>query len=543
MVSFRKKNKNNKDSADSSSDTATKSNNSIKGKNKRTQNKDKDDSSDSPDQENSNETRRRLRRSPSLDSFEHDSSDSPDQENSNETRRRLRRSQSLDSFEQNLNNQTARNQNLRKIDPVLERDINSVVDWSSANAAKLISDRAQQTGKPRGDLESQNEANAIVWLNTLFKQKNDSSRIPAQDKILQDQQDYLKRHFLAMASFGIQGGNQKEPTTYRPLEEFTTQNGNPQVNLATVSSGGGRFNYRSQDGSGTDFNNFLLYDDQNPSEQNLQPLPRNGKNIPDSYEETPPTTYLGAFERLSTHYETFNTTKKTIKEAEKKVTGKPAIGFDIPIGGVGQQLINSKGKDVTTNYQGRSTNGKNKYQTGSVLQRHAEKGKLTSTLVAFEGSGPYKENIYGGSHGLIATGNKKLRGKQSSHTLTGQGKRSTWGLKHKDEIDGITKKGGLKADITNEKLEILKQQWELVKNMDSERQQDFYKRLLLTKTQQERTALFNRFRIPTTIAAPQPSAASTSTSNPPTNQSSSDSQPSIPAPPVINDEEITLVEG
>ncbi|MEM1395522.1 MAG: hypothetical protein AAGG00_19990 [Cyanobacteria bacterium P01_H01_bin.150] len=506
----KKKKKNKKNSADSSSNTATQSNNSIKGKKKRTQNKDKDDSSDSPDQENSNETRRRLRRS-----------------------------QSLDSFEQNSNNQTARNQNLRKIDPVLERDINSVVNWSSDAAATLISKRAVEGGKPKGDLSLQNEANAIVWFNTLFKQNNDSSRRSVQDEILQDQQDYLKRHFLAMASLGIQGGNQNDASTYRPLEEFTTNNGN-QVNLATVSSGGGRFNYRSQDGSGTDFNEFLLYDDKSQLEQNPQPLQRNGKAFPQSYKQTPPTSYLGAFERISTHNETFDTTTNTIKEGSNK-TGKPAIGFDIPIGGVGQQLTNHKGNAVTTDYQGRTTDGD--YQTGTVLQRHAEQGDLTSTLVAFEGSGPGQNNIYGGSHGALATVGKVLGITKSTHTLTGQGKRSTWGLKHKDEIDGITKNGGLKADITNEKLEILKQQWELVKNMDSERQQDFYKRLLLTKTQQERTALFNRFRIPTTIAAPQPSASSTTTSNPPTNQSSSDSQPSIPAPPVINDEEITLVEG
>lgn len=573
-IKKKRKKKKKKDSADSSSNTATKS----QGKKKRRKKKDNDDSDslnllNQPDnsvvskntkrkassdlsdlnnrkrrkssdsslsQEDNNSVRaklfrsksldlskpedsnipRNLKRSKSLDSLNpedinvdnndqdlEESSDSSDTSENDITRRKPKRRQSSDSSNQDSDNETLTNQPQSVLNSI-EEEINNL-NWSSDVAASLISKRAVEGGKPQRDLSLQNEANAIVWFNTLFKQNdNEDTKNPLQDKILQDQQNYLKRHFLAMASLGIQGGNQNDASTYKPLEEFTTNNGN-QVNLATVSSGGGRFNYRSEDGSGNKFNNFLLYDsDKGIETKNI--ILSKGKNLfPQSYKNTPPTSYLGAFERVSTHNETFDTQSGTIKEASNK-KGLPAIGFDIPIGGVGQKLINNKGKEVITGYQGRTTDGES--QTGTVLQRHAEQGNLTSTLVAFEGSGPGQNNIYGGSHGALATVGKVLGITKSTHTLTGQGKRSTWGLKHEDgQIGGITGNGGLKADITDGKLKTLKDQWKQVKNMDSETQEDFYKRLLLTKTQQERTALFNRFRLPTT-----------STSQPPNNQSNSD---------------------
>jgi len=390
--------------------------------------------------------------------------------------------------------------------------------WSRDEAAAAMMGGIGQT------LEEQNNANAVVWYNTMFSGnkilKNPDSD---QERVLQEQQDFLKRHFLAMAVLGLQGGNQTTGE-YVPLEKFQNEQG-MRVNLATVSSGGGRLNYRSTDGAGDDFKDFLFFGNK-----------KSAKSMEQLIKEQP-IAPLGAYERISTHQESFNGSK--IMEGSSK-TGQPAIGLSIPIGGVGQKLQDAEGNEVITGYQGKSNAGTENYQTGAGLIRHRTEGQLSSTMVAFEGSAPGENNIFGGSHGRWATFKKVVLKHQSEYTLTGQGKRSTWDLYRPDVVDqkieerrqalaetaaksaqssprraqravqqikakeqnlaavverevkrefDLRANGSIKVDVTQDSLAYLKQVWAAVESMDPQEQQKLYQDLLLTTTQQERDDL------------------------------------------------------
>ena len=266
-------------------------------------------------------------------------------------------------------------------------DVNALADWSRARAAYYMTD-----GKARPTLEEQNIANAVVWYNTMFSGNNPTGD-PDQERVLKEQQEFLMRHFLAMALLGVQGGLQKTDR-YAPLEQFQNKDGT-QVNLASTSSGGGRVNYRSRDGAGDDLHNFLFFGNDPVDPDWKDKLPKKEKKGNELY-----TSPVGAYDRVSTHTESFENGE--IREGSAGFT--PAIGINIPIGGVGQKLKHVKGHAVTTGYQGTSSAGKNQYQTGTGLIRHNTSGDLSSTLVSFEGSAPFEDNIFGGSHGILALG-------------------------------------------------------------------------------------------------------------------------------------------
>jgi hypothetical protein len=352
------------------------------------------------------------------------------------------------------------------------------------------------------NLKKQNLANQVIWINTLKAQSNTSGGDSPQEKVLAEQQAMIKRHFLAQAVFGVQGGTQYKPAKskklgiigkntseikedYKPIEEFKKDG--VSANLATLASGGGRFNYRSTDGSGDKFNKFLLFGDS----KSLRDIDedRAKKRTPDGKLSN---TLMGAYKRPSTHDASFANNK--IREVDKKFGGAKSTGFDIPIGGVGVELEDTKGRTVTTGYQGISTakaNKKNKekeYQTGHMLHHHASSGDSSVTLVAFEGSAPNTDNIHGGSHGAVATVKKKVFGGSSEKTLTGQDKRSKLGLPPKE--------GGIKSDVTKEKLSTLegfeaklKMLRESQYEAEKRKEQEFYNKLLATKTQKERDDL------------------------------------------------------
>lgn len=381
-------------------------------------------------------------------------------------------------------------------------------DWSSKSAAKFMMEKqVNQNNSP--NLDKQNKANASIWYNTLFSPGKDTDatdRNEAQEKVLQEQQALLKRHFLAQAVFGVQGGTQfKKGKTkiigsnkpdinenYEPIENFKKDQ--TSANLATLASGGGRFNYRSEDDSGDAFNQFLLFGDST-DKRDLSTVRANSRN-------QMPTSHLGAYKRISTHGESFD--DNHIREVDKTTGGIDATGFDIPIGGIGQKLRDSKGREVTTGYQGISSakhrnpskltsSNTTSFQTGSGLHRHA-KAKDGSgrslTQIAFEGSAPHQNNIHGGSHGIAATIGKKIFGGQSAKTLTGQDKRSKLGLP-----GGI---GSIKADVTKGKLKDLEEYYTVLERFrtseDPENQEIervTYQKLLASTTQEEREEILS----------------------------------------------------
>ncbi|WP_434686771.1 eCIS core domain-containing protein [Pseudanabaena minima] len=374
-------------------------------------------------------------------------------------------------------------------------------DWSPESAAYYMMNK--QDG-----LRGQNKANASVWYNTLFSSgltEDDPKYNEDQERVLKEQQAMLKRHFLAQAVFGVQGGTQFKKgkkrigrndipdvaENYRPIEEF--QSDEVSANLATLASGGGRFNYRSETGIGDLFNNFLMLGEMRSDESldNRRDITGGGHG------GQMPTSYMGAYQRVGTHGEDFSTGH--IQEVDKTTGGIDSTGFDIPIGGIGLKLHDTKGRDVTTGYQGvseaarrgrhRGSNTK-KYQTGHGFHRHATDGMQSLTQIAFEGSAPHTDNIHGGSHGVAATVGKKVFGGASESTLTGQDKRSTLGLP--------SKIGGIKADVTEAGLGTLEKAYGLLKRLENSpyphlkgMEKKFYQKLLTSTTAEERNEIID----------------------------------------------------
>ena len=370
-------------------------------------------------------------------------------------------------------------------------------DWSRDRAAHFMMNK--QDG-----LAGQNQANASIWYNTISSPglaEEDPNYNADQERVLKEQQAMMKRHFLAQAVFGVQGGKQfkkgkkkligsnnpDQQEQYEAIENLQDEDGT-SANLATLASGGGRFNYRSEDGSGDSFNNFLMMGNRDP-EQTLNEARHTGGG---GHGGRQPTTHMGAYQRIGTHGEDFSTGH--IQEVDKTTGGIDSTGFDIPIGGVGLALHDVKGRNITTGYQGVSEatrRGRHvkedtkKYQTGHGFHRHATSGDQSLTQIAFEGSGPHMDNIHGGSHGVAATVGKKVFGGASEKTLTGQDKRSKLGLP-----GGI---GGIKADVTEEGLGRLEQAYAVLdKAAKSEApawkqwESDMYKYLLASTTAEER---------------------------------------------------------
>lgn len=364
-------------------------------------------------------------------------------------------------------------------------------DWSKQSAAHFMMNKQTKTagnGDVVADLAGQNKANASIWYNTIFSGGLDPAHPdydPNQERVLQEQQAMLKKHFLSQAVLGVQGGNQFKKgkknnpdiqENYQPIENFK-QDG-VSANLATLASGGGRFNYRSADGSGDEFNNFLM------GTNNLAGV----RDTTSKKGGQQPTAHMGAYKRIGTHGESFK--NGHITEIDKTTGGIDSTGFDIPIGGIGQDLADQKGRGVTTGYQGISKatrrgrhkgSDEKKYQTGHGFHRHATDatGQKSLTQIAFEGSGPNTDNIHGGSHGAMATVGKKLFGSTSESTLTGQDKRSNVGL------PGSV--GAIKSDVDQAGLDRAKEAWsslDLLKGKAYEKQA--MQRLLASTTQDER---------------------------------------------------------
>src|SRR5262249_2817755 len=87
--------------------------------------------------------------------------------------------------------------------------------------------------------DKQFENDAVIWYHTLFKQR-ESSQDPASRRVLA-QQRVLRRHFVAMALFGVQARNQ-HTGNYQNIEESYSN-----VPLAALPSHGGRFAYESDE--------------------------------------------------------------------------------------------------------------------------------------------------------------------------------------------------------------------------------------------------------------------------------------------------------
>jgi hypothetical protein len=371
---------------------------------------------------------------------------------------------------------------------ITKLDVDTVLNWDKDQVPDAM------TAGTKDTLDEQNDANALIWYHTLFGEGKDPTALgfdPVQEAILKQQQEFLKRYFFSLASLSILGGDQ-DTNEYQPLENFTTEEGE-RIGLATVASGGGLFNFRSQDGSGEEFRDFLYGLQSTKGFDSHKAGIKSVSGVPFTSNSLVSTDYVGAFSRPATHGNEF-TKEGEIKELSKGLLGSETwTGINIPLGGIGQHLPTAKGTEAVTDYQGRSQDNRgNVYQTGTVLFKHYQDGKFGNTLIGMEGSSPHTENIHGETHKELDTFKKKVLGGSSKKTLTGQAKRDEWGVA--SGTLEMSKYGGRIATVDTDSLSELERQWaDFNKKMSPEEQKTFFKKLLLTTTQKQRDDLFKGY--------------------------------------------------
>ena len=428
--------------------------------------------------------------------------------------RLIRRSDSESEFTQSEYNEVGHNdrwstgeEEEEKIDNM---ELNKAVrrmNWKQSDAAEAM------VGGVKKTLTRQNEANSVIWYNTLFGPEPEgrslySKKIPKkpeneikvdgkrnQKSIYKAQQLLLRRYFLALADLGPMGGDQNDNKyDYVPLEYY--KNKKERVGLATLASGGGLINFRSDDQkTGKEFWHFIY--GMNPARDQIETW---------EHQKSHPTELvdkgtLGAYYRIASHDSEIDDGK--IKEVDYTANSSDGwLGINIPLGGLGQKLkTNYTDNEVTTGFQGISHNNNNKtwrhkqeiLQTGAVLAKHYPHGEYGSnTLIGFENSAPNAKNIFGIKHGagrFIQTKASKIRiaKKPIQTTLTGQGKRSKWGVEYNGK--DLSKTGSRIVQVKSKKLKELEQKWIRVKDWAEPKQREFYKALLMSTTQAQRERL------------------------------------------------------
>jgi len=332
--------------------------------------------------------------------------------------------------------------------------------------------------------KQQFKSDTALWYHTLFDQ--DANMQQADARVLDQQQQLLKRHFLAMASLGVQSGSQRTGQ-YQQFQD-------PNVPLAALASHGGRFAYESDTAArGNRFFNLLMTGDAN-TPVTVDPLYNPSGTAPRPLDaatraNNPSAADAGLFARRSTHPQNFTENRGGWKE-KKSTSGTLAgtsLGMNIPMGGVGNlsganTAIGPEGAIINTQ-TGARTGGQHghgffKYDTHAASQ--ADPGGSGRLMVGFEGSGPTYDSLVG-AHGIMSA----IQGNDRS--LTGQSKA--------DAVDLPHGRGALKADVKvgdTTKLRNIFTDMETVKDTDFER--DFFKRLLTSTNQNTRDALIQELR-------------------------------------------------
>ncbi|MEU4173428.1 hypothetical protein AB0F46_42340 [Streptomyces sp. NPDC026665] len=271
----------------------------------------------------------------------------------------------------------------------------------------------------KSSLQEQYISDMQIWDSTLF-----SGSGPEYNANTHAQQSLLRRHFLAMAYFGVNriDSQSKEPT---PLE---IQNGS--IPLAAIPSHGGRFAYETQGfQSGADGLARLqnaLFTGESHTEQGIH------KNQ-DAAQGREVNKDPGLFYRISTHGQKLERSENgrppKWHEIKLKTGERGHIGMNFALGGINNTIHDGKGKPTRIGQDGYAftQDGKSRYQLGSALfaSRSDKATASARIMVGFEGTAPKQRNQLGASHGLRSTilGSILNISKYKNHrTLTGQAK-------------------------------------------------------------------------------------------------------------------------
>ncbi|MEB3180879.1 MAG: DUF4157 domain-containing protein [Nostocaceae cyanobacterium] len=308
--------------------------------------------------------------------------------------------------------------------------------WRQRNARKNWDAQAKAL-RDTETRKQQFKSDTALWYHTLFDRGANMQQADAT--VLDQQQQLLKRHFLAMASLGVQSGSQKTGQ-YQQFQD-------PNVPLATLASHGGRFAYESDTlATGNQFFNLLMTGNT-ATAPNFDPLYNPSGTAPRPLDaatrgNNPSAADAGLFARRSTHPQDFKENRGRWKE-KKSTSGTLAgtsLGMNIAMGGVGNissanTTIGPEGA-IINRQTGARTGGQHghaffKYDTHAASA--ADPGGSGRLMVGFEGSGPTYNSLVG-AHGIMSA----IQGNDRS--LTGQSKA--------DAVDLPHGRGALKADVT-----------------------------------------------------------------------------------------------
>lgn len=345
-----------------------------------------------------------------------------------------------------------------------------------------VSGLFEQKATPSEQFESDVE----LWHRTLTENgdlQGDELRVH------QEQQDILTRNFIAMAMLGPEAGNQVTGE-FQSIDSAVQQ----ETPLAALASHGGRIGYESESSEvGERFKNQLLFgsNEAKTTEQgHKDPWATKGKTgMKKLAARHAPGTgtrdldpakrkggiHGGLYQRSSSHNQTYDQASGHWHELKGKTkwkerngigkvggegkdtyvhsglkgistaadtNGKASLGMNFAMGGVGNT---AGGRAIGSEGTVKDSNGTvlDHKQHGHAYFKHNSDAKGGARLmVGFEGSAPSQDSRFG-AHDEESMNN----GKGNARSLTGQSKGSELGMDF-----GL---GGIKADVTEDKLEEL----------------------------------------------------------------------------------------
>lgn len=390
-----------------------------------------------------------------------------------------------------------------------------------------------------------------IWYETLFSK--DDSMSDQEKLVLDQQQDLLKRNFVAMAAMDLQGLDQ-ETGDYLPLDEKLEKDeykldpsqrdllkyGEPDVPLAALASHGGRVAYESSTKEvGNQFKNQLLFgsDEAEKTEKahygkkGIKKALKGSGTRPLEPEKREEGVHAGLYARASSHTQTQDATGKW-SEHKAEVGGHEGWFKDTrKVGdyiseGIGGKFANADENSLGMNFPLGGAGNTAKYS-----ENHTEPGSKTpvkkdteytikseGTMSDAEGNGVIDKHQHG--HAYIKHTEAQGKNKEGARTMVGfegsapsqasmfgkhdsksmeKGKGNDRSLTGQDKASKIGLDMGLGsvvATVTQKKMDDLKQLFNGLKILKGapELEKEIFRELLESKTKEQREAAIDKIR-------------------------------------------------
>ncbi len=354
--------------------------------------------------------------------------------------------------------------------------------------------------RKKDNYKEQFKSDIIIMDQTLYKKHDpNSGATDKQKQVLAQQQNILKRQFLAMATFDIQTGDQDAPNSFHTFRR--------NVPLGAMIAHGGKLAFEippnaSAPNLATQFNNLLLSGNSSNSvrpdaPEGRGPL-RGTKNVRTPDKAAASNAPAGLYLKRSTHPQSFKDGKWKESSKTLGVLHQGSIGMNIPLGGVDNNgpinQIGDEGRFVNT-----EQNDKESQHGHAFFLFNTDPVGGGRLMVGMEsaGTGQSVANQVGATHGFKSAVLSKLPGiSGNTVSVTGQAKASKIpGLLpkvlNKKEVKPL-KKGSLKANVTASKFKDYQQSVKdlnTIKKYSVAEERAIMRKLMVSTTPSERKAI------------------------------------------------------